>query len=95
MSKRKKVRHSKIRNTGLLFEFLTRQVTADVLNKTQKSKAMKIIKKRFKILNMESFDLILDLQSKIRNSLILRIIPHKKFISSDFNVSWLDNEKII
>jgi len=47
MSKRKKVRHSKIRNTGLLFEFLTRQVTADVLNKTQKSKAMKIIKKRF------------------------------------------------
>ena len=35
--------------------------------------------------NIESFDLILDLQSKIRNSLILKIIPHKKFISSCFN----------
>ena len=44
-----------------------------------------IIKKRLKMLNIESFDLILDLQSKIRNSLILKIIPHKKFISSTFN----------
>ena len=44
-----------------------------------------IVKKRFKMLNIESFDLILDLQSKIRNSLILRRIPHKKFISSTFN----------
>ena len=44
-----------------------------------------IVKKRFKMLNIESFDLILDLQSKIRNSLILKIIPHKKFISSAFN----------
>lgn len=44
-----------------------------------------IVKKRFKMLNIESFDLILDLQSKIRNSLILKIIPHKKFISSTFN----------
>ena len=47
MSKRKKVRHSKIKNTGLLFECLTRQLTVDVLNKAQQSKAMKIIKKRF------------------------------------------------
>ena len=44
-----------------------------------------IVKKRFKMLNIESFDLILDLQSKIRNSLILKIISHKKFISSTFN----------
>ena len=36
-----------------------------------------IIRKRFKMLNIESFDLILDLQSKIRNSLILKIIPQK------------------
>ena len=47
MNKRKKVRHSKIKNTVLLFECLTRQLTVDVLNKTQQSKAMKIIKKRF------------------------------------------------
>jgi len=44
-----------------------------------------IIKKKFKGQNIEPFDLILDLQSKIRNSLILKIIPHKKFISSSFN----------
>jgi len=44
-----------------------------------------IVQKRFKMLNIESFDLILDLQSKIRNSLILKMIPHKKFISSTFN----------
>lgn len=44
-----------------------------------------IVKKRFKMQNIESFDLILDLQSKIRNSLILKKIPHKKFISSTFN----------
>ena len=44
-----------------------------------------IVRKRFKMLNIEPFDLILDLQSKIRNSLILKIIPHKNFISSTFN----------
>ena len=44
-----------------------------------------IVKKEFKKQNIESFDLIIDLQSKIRNSLILKLIPHKKFISSCFN----------
>jgi ADP-heptose:LPS heptosyltransferase len=53
-----------------------------------------IVKKRFKALNIESFDLILDLQSKIRNSLILKIIPHKKFISSTFNFK-LSKPKLI
>ena len=42
-----KVKHSKIRNTGLLFEFLLRQITADVLNKRDNSKAAHMIKKRF------------------------------------------------
>ena len=40
-------RHNKLRNTGLLFEFLLRQVTVDVLNKDKESDALKIIKKRF------------------------------------------------
>ena len=44
-----------------------------------------IVKKKIKKQDVESFDLIIDLQSKIRNSLILKIIPHKKFISSCFN----------
>ena len=42
-----KVKHSKIRNTGLLFEFLLRQITADVLNKKSKSKATTILRKKF------------------------------------------------
>jgi len=44
-----------------------------------------IINKSVKKNKIESFDLILDLQSKIRNSLILKRIPHKFFISSCFN----------
>jgi len=42
-----KVKHSKVRNTGLLFEFLLRQVTTDVLNKSNKSKAVMLIKRKF------------------------------------------------
>ena len=34
---------------------------------------------------IDKFDLIIDLQSKIRNSLILKSIPHKYFISSCMN----------
>ena len=41
-----KVKHNKIRNTGLLFEFLLRQITSDVLNKTN-GKAINIVKHRF------------------------------------------------
>ena len=42
-----KVKHNKIRNTGLLYEFLLRQITLDVLNSDKVSDAVKIIKKRF------------------------------------------------
>jgi len=42
-----KAKHSKIRNTGLLFEFLLRQITTDVLNKKDNSKAVQLLKKRF------------------------------------------------
>ena len=43
----RKVKHNKIRNTGLLFEFLLRQITSDVLNKGQNGKAVTIVKQRF------------------------------------------------
>ena len=43
----KRIKHNKIRNTGLLFEFLLRQVTSDVLKKSEKSKALEIIKTKF------------------------------------------------
>ena len=42
-----KIKHNKLKNTGMLFEFLLRQVTVDVLNKKKTSKAVQIIKKRF------------------------------------------------
>ena len=44
-----------------------------------------IVKKEIKKKNISKFDLIIDLQSKIRNSLILKTIPHKYFISSSIN----------
>ena len=44
-----------------------------------------IVNKKIKNNNIEPFDLILDLQSKIRNSLILKMIPHKSFVSPCFN----------
>ena len=40
-------KHSKFKNTGLIFEFLLRQITSDVLSKTDESIALKIVKKRF------------------------------------------------
>ena len=42
-----KIKHSKLRNTGLLYEFLIRQITADVLDKTNSDNAVKIVKRRF------------------------------------------------
>jgi len=43
----RKVKHNKIRNTGLLFEFLLRQITSDVLNKDNDGNAVKIVKDKF------------------------------------------------
>ena len=43
----RKIKHSKIKNTGILFELLVRQVTADVLNDGKKSVAVKLLKKYF------------------------------------------------
>ena len=44
-----------------------------------------VVKNQLKNKKIEKFDLIIDLQSKIRNSLILKKIPHKFFISTCFN----------
>lgn len=47
METNKSIKHSKIRNTGLLFEFLLREITADILDKKNNSVAIDVIKKRF------------------------------------------------
>ncbi len=44
---RSKVSHSKFKNTGILFELLTRQVTADVLSGRDESPALAIIREFF------------------------------------------------
>ena len=44
----KKLRHSKFKNTGILFELLTRQVTADILAGRQESNAKDLLFKYFK-----------------------------------------------
>lgn len=52
----KKLRHSKYKNTGLLFELLVRQTTADVLSNREDDTAIKLIEKYFskgKYLNKE------------------------------------------
>ena len=43
----KKLKHNKVKNTGILFELLTRQLTADVLNNKQKPKSAGLLKKYF------------------------------------------------
>ena len=43
----KKLKHSKYKNAGILFELLVRQVTADILNGNEESKANSILRKYF------------------------------------------------
>ena len=43
------------------------------------------VKRNFKKKGLSKFDLIIDLQSKFRNSLILKQIPHTHFYSTTFN----------
>jgi hypothetical protein len=44
----KKLRHSKFRNTGILFELLTKQITADILSGKDSSTAKELLFKYFK-----------------------------------------------
>jgi hypothetical protein len=43
----RKAKHTKIRNTGILFELLLRQMTSDILDKREQNNALKIVKHRF------------------------------------------------
>ena len=76
-----KVKHNKIRNTGLLFEFLLRQITSDVLNKTN-GKAVTIVKHRFN----ENTELGKELA-------LYNILINKKF-SDDKKADYFINEVI-
>ena len=43
------------------------------------------VKKKFKEQNLDKVDLIIDLQSKLRNTIILKKIPHIQFYSPTYN----------
>ena len=43
----KNIKHSKVKNTGVLFELLVRQITTDTLNGVENSPALKIVKEFF------------------------------------------------
>ena len=78
----KRIKHSKIRNTGLLFEFILRQITADVLDKRDEGKAVTILKKRF------------NENSELGKELALyNILCNKKF-NSDSKADYFINEVI-
>ena len=53
------------------------------------------VKKNFKKISESKFDLIIDLQSKFRNSLILKQIPHISFYSTTFNGFFSTNKRKI
>lgn len=55
----KKSTHSKIRNTAILFELLTRQVAADTIKGVEKSPALLIIKEFFKADSILAKELVL------------------------------------
>ena len=42
----KKIKHSKFKNTGMLFELLTRQITSDIVS-AKESAAIQILRKHF------------------------------------------------
>lgn len=44
----KKLKHSKVKNTGLIFEILTRMAMKETLNQNESSSAIKLIKSNFK-----------------------------------------------
>ena len=50
-------------------------------------------KSRFLELKIEKFDLVIDLQSKLRNTLILKRIPSSNFYSSTFNYNFCSSKK--
>jgi len=75
-------KHNKIRNTGLLYEFLLRQITVDVLNKDDKSKAISIVKSRFN----ETTELGKELA-------LYNIVINKKF-NNDAKADYFINEVI-
>jgi len=75
----KSIKHSKLKNTGVLFELLVRQITTDTLNGTSNSPALKIVKEYFgknTILGKE-----LNLYNSLSNEKFVNIPRAEKFLN--------------
>jgi len=86
----RKIKHSKFRNSGILFELLVRQITADILNGSDSPKANKLLQKYFSESTelgkeLKLYQLILQEKAKDSsqaNHLIELIIKSRKRISN-------------
>src|SRR6056300_1153719 len=98
----KKIKHSKFKNTGVLFELLVRQITLEVLNGDKTENAKRIVKEFFSPgteLNKElrsSFDIEQFLSSPISNYKVLasiyKVFESKK--SENYDIKDVFNSKI-
>lgn len=74
----KRIKHSKVKNTGIIFELLVRQVASDTMN-NKNSKALNVIKKHFKT------------NSELAKELKLyRTVAQEKFLSESKASKFLD-----
>ena len=74
----KRIKHSKVKNTGLVFELLVRQVASDTMN-NKNSKALRIIKKHY---NSKS-----ELQKELK---LHQTVADEKFISESKAEKFVD-----
>tara|TARA_R110000824_G_scaffold366565_2_gene555249 strand:+ start:109 stop:969 length:861 start_codon:yes stop_codon:yes gene_type:complete len=79
----KSIKHSKLKNTGVLFELLVRQITSDTLNGMNVSPALKIVKEYFgksTVLKKE-----LNLYNSLINEKFANILKAEKFLDVVLN----------
>ena len=92
------MKHSKYRNTGLLFELLTRQITTDILNNESSSKASAILKKHFNKKSQlfkenQLFNVILESKFKDENKATHLVETTQKAYSKVINLKNIKIEK--
>jgi hypothetical protein len=91
------MKHSKFKNTGLLFELLTRQITSDILNERD-SKSSEILKKHFNrnselFKEQRLFSALLDSRFKTRSRAEKMVETTIKAFSTNINTKKLNREK--
>jgi tRNA nucleotidyltransferase/poly(A) polymerase len=92
------MKHSKYRNTGLLFELLTRQITADILNNTKSSTASEILRKNFHKKSQlfkenQLFNVVIESKFKSKDRAVHLVETTVKAYNKIINTSALKREK--